>query len=123
MHTILLVEDDVSAIALMEAILEPHADWRLVVASSGDDAFGVALHERPAVVFLDVMLPGIDGIEICRRIKSNPATADTAVVFLTGMATQSTEAEARAAGADDYLVKPVGTAKLVETIASKLAAA
>ncbi len=122
MHTILLVEDDAPAIVLIEAVLEPHADWRLIVARSGDEAIDIAVREHPDVVLLDVVLPSMDGIEICRRLKSDPATANAHVVFLTAVSKQATEAEAWAAGADEYLLKPFSTVKLVETIELKLAA-
>lgn len=123
MHTILLVEDDAAAVALMHAIVEPHVDWRLVVANSGDDAIELAVREQPEVILLDIVLPTMSGIETCKRLKGNAATTAACVIFLTGIAKPSTEAEARAAGADEYLRKPYSTAKLVETIEAKLAAA
>ena len=121
MRTILLVEDDAHAIALMEAILEPQVDWRLIVATTGEEAFEMAAREHPEVVLLEVALPGMTGIEICRHLKSDPITSNAQVLFLTGTSQRSIEAEARAAGADDYLVKPFGNARLVETIKLRLA--
>lgn len=120
MHTILLVEDDEPAIALMEAIFEPQSEWRLIIARSGRDALELARQERPEVVLLDVLLPDMDGIEVCQLIKSDSATAGIHVLMLSGMANPSTEAEARAAGADEFITKPFSTTKLVEDIERRL---
>jgi CheY-like chemotaxis protein len=84
-----------------------------------------ALDRRPlpAAVLLDVLMPGADGFEVCRRIKSDPATLAIPVVLVTGLDNRSDRARAAAAGADDYLPKPLNRKRLVARVRALVGAA
>ena len=78
----------------------------LVLATSGEDALRVALRARPSLVLLDVLMPGIDGYETCRRLKGDPATADAAVIFLSALEDAREKVRGLEAGAVDFVTKP-----------------
>ena len=80
--------------------------YRLLVATSGEDALRVALRARPSLVLLDVLMPGIDGYETCRRLKADPATADAAVIFLSALEDAREKVRGLEAGAVDFVTKP-----------------
>jgi CheY-like chemotaxis protein len=102
---ILLVDDTPQNIALLEATLE-HSGADLLAATSGPRALELAARLRPDLILLDVMMPpGIDGFEVCRRLKDNPATADIPVIFVT--ARTDDVAAGFAAGGTDYIAKPI----------------
>jgi len=102
---VLVVDDDARVAASLRRSLE-YAGYRVSVAADGPAALAAVRRNHPAVVVLDVMLPGIDGYGVCRALRADPATADPMVLMLTardGIADRVTGLDA---GADDYLVKP-----------------
>lgn len=109
---ILVVDDNAANQALAEATLEDEG-YQVVLASSGEDALQKLEAELPDCVLLDVRMPGMDGFEVCRRIRSLPRGADLPVVFLTAQRDVDTFDAARDAGADDFLTKPLQPAELV----------
>ena len=111
----LTVDDDQFVRALLVATLSLR-NYRLVEASNGDEALEVARRERPSVVLLDVLMPGPDGFEVCRRIKEDPELKGTAVVLVTSRADEVSQSRARQSGADDYVVKPFSPFKLLEVV-------
>jgi two-component system chemotaxis response regulator CheY len=118
-RTILVVDDDPSIRALITTTLEDIADFRLVEAPSGEKALEAAAELRPAIVFLDMEMPGLDGVETCRRLRSQPSTADSRIVMLTGHTDEGVEARARGAGVDLFLTKPfspLGLLRLVDEL-------
>ena len=116
MKTILLAEDDESAIALYEAVLSGHRDWRLVIARTGEEALQLAHLHLPAVALLDIQMPALDGIEVCRRLKSDPATAAIPVIVVSAL-TQLTSRDAAAeAGAEEFVAKPFSPAELTRLV-------
>src|SRR3954463_13668409 len=82
---VLLVDDEPTNIDILRQALNGRG-YRLLVAPSGDDALKVAQRARPSLVLLDVIMPGIDGYETCRRLKADPQTAGAAVIFLSALA-------------------------------------
>ena len=83
--TILVVDDSPDEVWLMSEVLK--ADYRVKVANSGEKGLKIAMGGNPPdLILLDVMMPGMDGYEVCRRLKENPATAEIPVIFLTAMA-------------------------------------
>ncbi|MFE0107263.1 response regulator transcription factor [Streptomyces sp. NPDC059009] len=115
MPHVLLIEDDASVRDGMELVLRRHG-YAVDIAASGEDA--LALLDRPAgrgveLAVLDLMLPGMDGFQVCRRIRSRPAHATLPVIMLTARGDDSDIVRGLAAGADDYVVKPV-TAPVLE---------
>jgi two-component system cell cycle response regulator DivK len=75
---------------------------------------------RPQVILMDLQMPGIDGFELTRRLKADPATRDIAIVAVTAYAMRGDEAQARAAGCDGYLTKPIDTETFPATLAQFL---
>ena len=102
---ILIVDDEPANLALLRQILAP--EHALVFARSGEGALAAAAKHRPALILLDIQMPDMDGYAACRRIKSDPLTADIPVIFVTGLAEVGDETAGFAAGAVDYIVKPV----------------
>jgi two-component system chemotaxis response regulator CheY len=120
-RTILVVDDDPSIRALITTTLEDIADFELVEAPNGQQAIETASQLSPAIVFLDLeMGPGLDGVETCRRLRSQPSTADCRIVMLTGYHDDAIEDRARGAGVDLFLTKPfspLGLLRLVDELA------
>lgn len=102
---ILIVDDEPSNLAAMRQALGP--EFALVFATDGEAALAALDKHRPALVLLDVRMPDMDGYEVCRRIKANPATADTPVIFVTTQDELKDELTGFELGAVDYLTKPV----------------
>ena len=95
-RTILIVDDDPGIRKLIATTLEDVSGYRLEEASNGAEAVERAVEARPEIVFLDVDMPGLNGIEACRRLRSDPATAGATIVMLTG--DSGPQAEQRGAG-------------------------
>ncbi|WP_174875753.1 HD-GYP domain-containing protein [Vogesella oryzae] len=106
--TLLLVDDEPTNLQILRAILQQ--DYRLLFARDGDKALALAHSEQPRLILLDVMMPGMTGLEVCRQLKTAAATAAIPVIFVTALADASDEAEGFAAGAVDYISKPVSPA-------------
>lgn len=114
-HTILLVEDETEPAEMMANFLEMNG-YRVLVAHDGSKALSWIEQEasRIHLALLDIMVPGVDGKEICRRIRTHPVMSDIPVVFLTARDREQDEIEGLELGADDYISKPASL-KLVKT--------
>lgn len=113
-----LVVDDIPAnVKLLEAKLGAEY-FDVVTANSGEQALALIEKELPDIVLLDVMMPGMDGFEVCKRIKSNPATAHLPVVMVTALDQVSDRVQGLDAGADDFLTKPVNDVALFARVRS-----
>jgi putative two-component system response regulator len=102
---ILAVDDEPSNLQLLRQILQDH--YGMLYAKDGQRALELAQQERPDLILLDVMMPGMTGYEVCRKLKANPATAAIPVIFVTALAETSDELSGFEAGAVDYIMKPV----------------
>ena len=111
---VLVVDDEAQIRELGEAALGRDPTLETLVAKDGKAAIELCRTVHPDLVFLDVMMPGMDGYEVCRNLKGDPATADIKVVVLTAFAQHSTMLQAREAGADDYMTKPFRPKHLLE---------
>ncbi|MGC8115783.1 HD domain-containing phosphohydrolase [Metapseudomonas otitidis] len=105
---LLLVDDEPTNLQVLRHILQD--DYRLLFAKDGPKALELAGRERPALVLLDVMMPGMTGHEVCQQLKNDPATREIPVIFVTALADTEDEAKGFEAGAVDYITKPVGPA-------------
>jgi len=115
-RTILIVDDDPMIRKLIATTLEDVSGYRMSEAGDGVEAMRRAREVRPSIVFLDIDMPRLDGIEACRRLKSEPSTADATIVMLTGDSEQEAELEARRAGADLFLTKPFSPLHLLRLV-------
>jgi putative two-component system response regulator len=102
---ILAVDDEASNLQLLRQILQD--DYRLRFAKDGPRALELAREERPNLILLDVMMPGMSGYEVCAALKADPATASIPVIFVTALNDTDDELEGFEAGAVDYITKPV----------------
>lgn len=101
---VLVVDDSSINLSIMEEMLS--SEFRLAFAQNGHDALLVARQFRPHIVLLDVMMPGIDGLDTCRHLRSLPGMDQTAIIFVSAKAMPSEQAAGMDAGANDYLTKP-----------------
>ena len=117
---ILVVDDIPDNIRVIKPILE-EAGYTVRVATSGEQALKrVATEPRPNLVLLDIMMPKLDGYEVCRRLKKDPLTMKIPVIFVTAMGEVENEAEGFAAGAVDYITKPVSAPIMLARAATHL---
>jgi two-component system chemotaxis response regulator CheY len=116
MPSVLIVDDDPSIRKLVATTLEDVAGFELVEAADGDEALELARDEAPAIVLLDIDMPGIDGFEACRRLRAQPQTADATVVMLTAAADEEAERAAEEAGADLFITKPFSPLELLRLV-------
>ncbi len=117
--TVLVVDDDPIHLQHMKHILADR--YNLVVATSGVRALQVVEKTIPDLILLDIVMPGMDGYRTCRRLKSDPRTANVPVIFVTGMAGDSYESRSFEAGAVDFIAKPVSEPVVLARIATQLA--
>lgn len=108
---VLVVDDLIENIDLLKTFLKPRG-FEVVTARSGEAALELIAARPPDVVLLDVVMPGIGGIETCRRIKENEATARIPVVMITGVSEHDVNVRSLQAGADDFLTKPLDSSLL-----------
>ncbi len=102
---ILVVDDDELVARTVERLLRANG-FRVTVAHSGVEALQAARRNRPDLMILDVMMPGMDGYQVCRQVRSDPLLQDLPVLFLTAKGKDDDRIEGFRAGADDYLSKP-----------------
>lgn len=103
--TVLVVDDEVPSLELFRFILEK-GGYRAVLASHGTEALALAERERPDLILLDLLMPSMTGVEVCRRLKSASATSGIPVVFVSAVAEQSEVEEGLRAGGVGYILKP-----------------
>lgn len=111
---ILAVDDDPTAVGAMRQILSQKG-YEVVTARNADEALGL-IDSGFDLFILDVAMPGMTGFELCRKIRANPATQDTPVIFLTAKGLLVDMAEGQEAGSDLYLVKPILATKLLNMV-------
>ncbi|MGL4943038.1 MAG: response regulator [Thermoguttaceae bacterium] len=103
---ILIVEDEKDIAELLVYHLEKDGYKRVVAVSSGEDALREAKSNTPDLIFLDLMLPGIGGLDVCRKLKSRGETSDIPIIMLTAKSEESDVVVGLELGADDYITKP-----------------
>jgi CheY-like chemotaxis protein len=115
-RAVLIVDDDQFIRRLIATTLEDVAEFELHEAENGLEAIEVAQRERPTLVFLDVDMPKLNGIETCRRLRSNGATSHSTIVILTAAHGDHVEHDAVQAGADLFLTKPFSPLDLLNLV-------
>jgi DNA-binding response OmpR family regulator len=120
-HTVMVVDDDPNALDIVRTFLESKG-YTVATAKDGSEALGMLEEVNPALVLLDVMMPGMDGWEVARVIKNHPNFGNTRVVMLTARSDFADKHEGLRAGADDYIVKPIQLRELGERVERNLQA-
>ncbi len=117
---VLIVDDDPLILQMYKDLLE-HNDLMVLSAPDGTKALEMAAKEHPALMLLDIIMPGIDGFEVCRRVKGDPTLKDIHIIILTGLTDPKLNVQAFKAGADLALRKPAEPATILRTIQAALA--
>jgi len=118
-RTILVVDDNPTNLKLAVDVLEC-AGYTLHRAVDAEQALLVLQHARPDLILMDIALPGMDGLTLTRKLKSEPATKDIRIIALTAFAMKGDEQKAREAGCDGYITKPIDTRLLPVQVAGWL---
>ena len=116
MPAVLIVDDDPFIRKLVATTLEDVSGFELMEAGDGREALEVAGRNAPELVFLDIDMPVLDGLEACRRLRARPETSEATIVMLTAAAGEAAEREAEEAGADLFLTKPFSPLELLRLV-------
>ena len=112
---ILIVDDEPNVVVPIQFLMEQQG-YRAMIAERGEDALDLIYQYKPDLVLLDIMLPGIDGYEVCEIIRLNPNYQDVKIIFLTAKGREVEIAKGLALGADAYITKPYSNAELVAKV-------
>jgi DNA-binding response OmpR family regulator len=116
---ILVVEDDPSTLRFIEYTLQQDG-FEVMLAKNGLDGLKLAQTQHPDLIVLDIMLPGLDGYEVCNRLRQKPETASILILMLSAKARQEDKDMGLKMGADAYLSKPVDPTEIVNKVKSLL---
>ena len=117
---VLLVDDDVELVELMTKVLEEDGRFEVRVAGNGFDAGMMVKEYRPDIIILDVMLPDINGKEVCHRVRADSSLEDVRILCISGLIEEDKVHELRLSGADDFMPKPFELDALIERMCSLL---
>jgi len=117
---VLLVDDDVELVELMNKFLDEDGRFEVRIASNGFDAGLMVKEYRPDIIVLDVMLPDINGKEVCHRIRADATLEDVRILCISGMIEEDKVQELRLAGADKFLHKPFDVEELIDEMCALL---
>ena len=119
-HKVLLVDDDVELVELMTKVLEEDGRFEVRVANNGFDAGMMVKEYRPDLIVLDVMLPDINGREVCHRVRADSSLTDVRILCISGMIEEDKIQELKLSGADDFLHKPFDIEELIDRMCDQL---
>ena len=119
---ILIVDDNATNLKLARVLLESEG-YSVRTSESAEEAMAELQQTRPRIILMDLQLPGMDGLELTRRLKADPQTREIVIVALTAYSMKGDEERARLAGCDGYVSKPIDTRTLPGVIAAYLASA
>ncbi|HVF11712.1 MAG TPA: response regulator, partial [Actinomycetota bacterium] len=109
---ILIADDDPDIVKFIEVNLELEG-FELMIANDGEMALQTAIEELPDLMLLDVMMPKMDGFEVCRRLRSDPRTSNLSIIMLTAKSLSADKVVGLTTGADDYIIKPFDPLELI----------
>jgi len=112
---ILIVDDEPNVVVSLQFLMEQQG-YKVMAAERGEDALDLIYHYKPDLVLLDIMLPGIDGYEVCEIVRLNPDYRDIKIIFLTARGREEEIARGMSLGADAYITKPFSNADLVAQV-------
>ncbi|HEY5921810.1 MAG TPA: response regulator [Kofleriaceae bacterium] len=113
---VLIVDDNPTNLKLVAYLVKANG-YEVDTAADADAAVAAIAANRPRVILMDLQLPGVDGLELTRRLKADPATRDITIIAVTAYAMKGDQEKAFEAGCDDYVTKPIDTRALPELIA------
>ena len=116
---ILVIEDDPATLRFMRYTLQGKG-YQVLTASNGLEGLRKAKEEAPALIVLDVMLPGMDGFEVCHHLRAEPQTAKLPILMLSAKAREVDKDTGHKVGADEYLTKPVSPSEIIDKVESLL---
>ena len=116
MKKILMVDDERDICLLIKQNLELSGDYKVIIANSGRDGISAARHEKPDLILLDIIMPGVSGFDVLRELKAKDETCPIPVIMLTAVGTEEAKEKAMSLYNEDYLVKPVRTDVLKQKI-------
>ena len=116
-NSILIVDDNPINLKLVRIVLELH-DYDVKFALDAEEAMALLQEFRPSVILMDLQLPGMDGLELTRRLKADPTTRNITIVAVTSYAMKGDQERALAAGCDGYITKPIDTEGLPRRVAA-----
>jgi two-component system, OmpR family, alkaline phosphatase synthesis response regulator PhoP len=120
MESSILIVDDEKDIVDLVAYNAERQGYKVFKAYDGEGALRIARSEKPDLIVLDLMLPGIQGLEVCKRVRGNPETADTPIIMLTARGEEFDKVIGLEAGADDYITKPFSVKELLARVKAVL---
>ena len=120
MEKIVVIEDDLGIRTVIRLALKGAGFGTVCEAERGDDGLELVVRERPSLVLLDLMLPGMGGLDVCREIRRTPSVATTPIVMLTAKSTEEDVVRGLEIGADDYITKPFSKQVLIARIKAAL---
>lgn len=120
MAKILVIDDDAEFLEMMRLFLEQRGEHKAILSPDGVDGLAKALTDPPDLAIIDVMMPGVTGYEICRKLRASPPTASIPIIILTARGQPIDRQAALESGADEYMTKPVTLAELRERVSNLL---
>ena len=121
-YNVLAVDDIPLNLVLVQKMLS-RFNFKLRTAKSGQEALDAVAEQKPDLILLDLMMPGIDGFEVIRRLRENPSTADIQIVILSALNSNEDVVKGFKAGANDFIMKPIIMEKLLSCVVNQLAIA
>ena len=118
-HKILIADDEPNILVSLEFLMKREG-YEVLLARDGSEALAVIARERPALVLLDVMMPGKSGFEVCQEVRANEALAGIKIVLVTAKGRETDIAKGMALGANDYVTKPFSTKDLAARVRALL---
>lgn len=117
--TVLIVDDDPGILLSLDFLMNK-AGYTVLIARDGAEALQLVAEHQPDAVLLDIMMPGVDGYEVCRQIKNNPVWSHAKVIMLSAKSRESDIQKAHELGADQYITKPFSTKDLLAEVNKQL---
>lgn len=118
-YNVLAVDDIPINLVLVQKMLAKF-NFKMRTAANGQQALDAVAEQKPDLILLDLMMPGIDGFEVIRRLKENPETTDIRIVILSALNTNEDVVKGFSAGADDFIMKPIIMEKLLTTVITQI---
>jgi DNA-binding response OmpR family regulator len=116
---ILIVDDEPNIVIPLQFLMEQNG-YSTLVAQSGEEALESISKEKPDLVLLDIMLPGVDGFEVCEIVRLNPEWRNTRIIFLTAKGRDVDIAKGMLLGADEYITKPFSNQQIIDAVTKLL---